>query len=483
MLSKFSVKKPYTVIVAVILVIVLGVISFANMTTDLLPNMDLPYVAVYTTYIGATPEQVESDVTRPMESSFATLPGIDSINSTSSENLSLVIMEFESGVDMNSVMIELSSQLDMLRGSWDDAVGAPVVMQIDPNMLPVSIASVSLEGADVHELTDFVEGEILPRLEGIDGVASVSVSGAVEETVAVTIDEGRIELLNSLILREVDDELADVEAQLSSAQSQISEGKRLLAREKSNALAQIDSAQNMLSDDSLEAAIAGAREQRDGLQAQLDQTEAAIAALESLTSLTPEQQAQLDALNAQLAALRAEREAKQAQLDALQNAVSDPAAQAQYDEAVAQREELLARREGLETYIEEQKLRDPEALRGEIGALEGQIGADRNALAALDGEIATMEGQAEGCAAAEYLEDGESVLFKELLLPPEQMGRGLAALEKRLPGRRCHVRTPAGWEGMKGSYLQPFAMLKWYDPGKEARWGAGTHGYMGLGFD
>ena len=184
MLSKFSVKKPYTVIVAVILVIVLGVISFANMTTDLLPNMDLPYVAVYTTYIGATPEQVESDITRPMEASFATLPGIDSINSTSSENLSLVIMEFESGVDMNSVMIELSSQLDMLRGSWDDAVGAPVVMQIDPNMLPVSIASVSLEGADVHELTDFVEGEILPRLEGIDGVASVSVSGAVEETVA-----------------------------------------------------------------------------------------------------------------------------------------------------------------------------------------------------------------------------------------------------------------------------------------------------------
>ena len=94
-----------------------------------------------------------------------------------------------------------------------------------------------------------------------------------------------------------------------------------------------------------------------------------------------------------------------------------------------------------------------------------------------------VAGGAEGCAAAEYLEDGESVLFKELLLPPEQMGRGLAALEKRLPGRRCHVRTPAGWEGMKGSYLQPFAMLKWYDPGKEARWGAGTHGYMGLGFD
>ena len=100
----------------------------------------------------------------------------------------------------------------MLRGSWDGSVGAPVVMQINPDMLPVSIASVSLEGADVRELTDFVEGTLLPKLEGIDGVASVSVSGAVEETVAITIDEGRIELLNSLILREVDGELADVEA-------------------------------------------------------------------------------------------------------------------------------------------------------------------------------------------------------------------------------------------------------------------------------
>lgn len=92
-------------------------------------------------------------------------------------------------------------------------------------------------------------------------------------------------------------------------------------------------------------------------------------------------------------------------------------------------------------------------------------------------------GGAEGCAAAEYLEDGESVLFKELLLPPEQMGRGLAALAELLPGRRCHVRTPAGWEGLKGSYLQPFGMIKWYDSEKGARWGAGTRGYMGLGFD
>ena len=162
MLSKFSVKKPYTVIVGIILVIVLGVISFANMTTDLLPNMDLPYVAVYTTYVGATPEQVERDVTRPMEASFATLSDISGITSTSAENLSIIILEFESGVDMNGVLIELSSQIDMLRGSWSDSVGAPVVMQINPDMLPVSIASVSLEGADVRVLKLFYKGVLKP---------------------------------------------------------------------------------------------------------------------------------------------------------------------------------------------------------------------------------------------------------------------------------------------------------------------------------
>ena len=399
MLSKFSVKKPYTVIVGIILVIVLGVISFANMTTDLLPNMDLPYVAVYTTYVGATPEQVESDVTRPMEASFATLSDISGITSTSAENLSIIILEFESGVDMNGVLIELSSQIDMLRGSWSDSVGAPVVMQINPDMLPVSIASVSLEGADVRELTDFVDETLLPKLEGIDGVASVSVSGAVEETVSITIDEDRIELLNSLILREVDEELADVEAQLNSAQAQISEGKRLLAREKSNALGQIDDALSQLSDEALSEPLAQAQAQRETLQTQLAQTEAAIAAMEALTSLTPEQQAQLDALNAQLAALRTQCETKQAELEALQGAVTDPAAQAQYEEALARREELLGQRASLETYIEEQTLRDPEALRARIDALDKQIVENEASLAALEGEITALNAQADALGA------------------------------------------------------------------------------------
>ena len=88
----------------------------------------------------------------------------------------------------------------------------------------------------------------------------------------------------------------------------------------------------------------------------------------------------------------------------------------------------------------------------------------------------------EGCAAVEYL-DEESVLFKELLLPPAQMAGALAVFFQLLPGRRCHVRSPGCWEGLPGSYLQPFGVLKWYHPEKARLWPEDTRGYMGLAFD
>ena len=151
MLARLSVKKPYTVIVAILLVIVLGVISFANMTTDLLPSMDLPYMIVYTVYTGATPENVETTVTRPLEAAFSTLTDVKNVTSTSSENLSLVVMEFTDGADMNTAMIEISSEIDQLSSGWDDAVSSPVIMKLNPNMLPVSMSTISIEGADIAE--------------------------------------------------------------------------------------------------------------------------------------------------------------------------------------------------------------------------------------------------------------------------------------------------------------------------------------------
>ncbi|MBO5282752.1 MAG: efflux RND transporter permease subunit, partial [Lachnospiraceae bacterium] len=137
MISKFSVKKPYTVLVGVVLVIVLGIVSFTRMTTDLLPNISLPYVIVMTTYVGASPETVETVVTKPVEASMATVGNIESISSVSSENYSMVILEFSQSADMNAVSLEIRENLDQIKSYWDDSVGSPIIMKLNPDMLPV----------------------------------------------------------------------------------------------------------------------------------------------------------------------------------------------------------------------------------------------------------------------------------------------------------------------------------------------------------
>ena len=142
MLGKFSVKKPYTVLVAVVLVIVLGVVSFMKMSTDLLPNISLPYVIVMTPYPGASPETVEMVVTKPVEASMATVSNIEGISSVSSENYSTVILEFAQSTDMNAVSLEIRENLDQIKSYWDDSVGSPIIMKLNPDMLPIMIAAV-----------------------------------------------------------------------------------------------------------------------------------------------------------------------------------------------------------------------------------------------------------------------------------------------------------------------------------------------------
>jgi len=131
-----------TVFVCVMLVLILGVMSFINMTTDLLPNMDLPYAIAYTTYIGASPEQVEQSVTKTLESALATTSGVKNITSISQENVSIVVLEFEEGTGMDSAMIEMNASLDQIADSLPEAAGSPVLMKINPDMLPIMVLAV-----------------------------------------------------------------------------------------------------------------------------------------------------------------------------------------------------------------------------------------------------------------------------------------------------------------------------------------------------
>ena len=168
-MPKFSVKKPLTVFVAVLAILVLGVVAYLKMTPDLLPNMDFPYVVIVTTDMGASPETVEADVTKPLEQSMATLNEIKHITSSSQNSMSMVVLEFEQGVNMDSTGVDIQQKIAALQGSWDDSVGTPYVLKINPAMLPVEIAAVSREGMDVAELSEFVEKTLAGKLEGLTG--------------------------------------------------------------------------------------------------------------------------------------------------------------------------------------------------------------------------------------------------------------------------------------------------------------------------
>ena len=230
MLSKFSVKRPYTVLVGVVLVIVLGVVALMRMTADLLPNMTFPYAVIVTTDIGASPEAVESEVTAPIEAALATTSDLKQIQSRSYFSYSMVILEYEQSVNMDSVLIEIQQSLNQVQSTFGDTVGTPIVMQINPDMMPVYVAAVGVDGMDITALTTYVNGEIQPQLESINGVARVNAMGGVTETIRVTLDEDKVAELNKKVQAAISAQFESVETQLSEAEKML--GGRTLADKK-----------------------------------------------------------------------------------------------------------------------------------------------------------------------------------------------------------------------------------------------------------
>ncbi len=270
MISKFSVKKAYTVLVGVVLVVVLGVVSFTRMTTDLLPNISLPYVVVMTTYVGASPETVESVVTQPVEASMATVSNIESISSVSSENYSMVILEFAQSTNMDSVSLEIRENLDQISSYWDDAVGSPIIMKLNPDMLPVMIAAVGVEGMEASEISSYVEDNVAPELESLEGVASVTATGLLEESINVVINQEKIDGLNKQIYAAIDEQMLEAEQELADARQQIIDSRREMAKgrqELVNGQAELDQNKAELENGKTELA-----QQQDSTSAQLAET-------------------------------------------------------------------------------------------------------------------------------------------------------------------------------------------------------------------
>lgn len=224
-MPKFSVKKPLTVFVAVLAILVLGVVAYLKMTPDLMPNMDFPYVILVTTDPGASPETVEADITKPLEQSMATLDRIKNVTSSSMDSVSMVVLEFEDGVNMDTVSVDIQQKINQLKGSWSDTVGDPYVLKMNPSMLPVQVAALSYDGKDITELSDFVTDTLSPKLEGITGVASVTVSGTVQHQLHVILSQKKLDDLSRRLSDAIAKQLDDAAGQLSSARGQVNSAK------------------------------------------------------------------------------------------------------------------------------------------------------------------------------------------------------------------------------------------------------------------
>ncbi len=232
-MERFSVKKPFTILVAVIMVLALGIVSMTRMTTDLLPSISFPYLMVITPYPGASPEKVELEVTAPLEQALGTVKNVRQVTSVSAENYSIVQLEFADGSNMDSAMVNVSSTINQLAAALPAASASPSILEISMDMIATMYVAVSRDGDDVYALSDYVEKEVIPTLQRQDGVARVTSVGLVEQTVQVELSQEKIDRLNDRILEKTNAALASSRAALDQAQAQVDAGQRELKRQES----------------------------------------------------------------------------------------------------------------------------------------------------------------------------------------------------------------------------------------------------------
>ena len=314
---KYSVKKPFTVLVAVIIILVIGFVSLMGMKTDLLPDMSMPYMVVITTYPGASPEKVEESVTKPMESTLGTINGVENVTSTSAENYSMVMLEFEEDTSMDSAMVKVSSATNQIESVLPEACGTPNILEISMDMMATMYASVSYEGKDIYELSSFAKDVVIPYFERQAGVASVSETGMVEKTIEVRLNQDKIDKINDEILVLTNDKLADAKTELSDARNSLADAKSKINQQEQELSNQQNSTTSELADATLQLNEAIAS--RAACESQLTSLKASKSALEGEKKAYKDNKIQstYNSLNEMFAQLHAAVSAMQAQMGEL----------------------------------------------------------------------------------------------------------------------------------------------------------------------
>lgn len=417
MFSRFSVKKPYTVVVGVIIVLILGFVSFTKMTTDLLPSINLPYAIVVTTYPGASPSEVEEVVTKPVEEAMATVSNIEMMQSVSSENVSMVILQFAQTTDMNAVSLEMRENLDQIESYWDDMVGSPIIMKLNPDMLPVMVAAVEKDGLGSVAISDLVDQEIMSDIESLEGVASVSTSGSVEESIQVLIRQEKIDEVNQKVedalndkfaeaQQELDDaaaELDESEDKMATAQAEIDAGRAQLESGKAQLLSQLPQAQSQLN-----SAQSELMKNEAELQEGLNTINTTLSVLEESLKeggLLDQAEEQIDAAVSSL-----DVENTVSQLQAQKTTLETTIAQLESG-ILALDEQIAVLPDGAE---KEELLNTKAAMQLQLGTLQGELQKLDEGIAAIQGAVAEYEKQRQEITKSrEEMESQKAELLKQ----------------------------------------------------------------------
>ena len=189
-LSDFSVDRPIAITMFVLLAILIGAVGFTELGVQLMPELELPFVVVQTQYRGATPEEVEDAVTKPLEETVATVEGLDTISSTSRENVSTVMLEFNWEVDVDNAKADVRDKIDMVKDALPDGADEPIIMQFDP--ANQAIVKIALSGPNLTYLKDLSEDKFQTQLETISGVASVNINGGLDREIQIRVDQEKM---------------------------------------------------------------------------------------------------------------------------------------------------------------------------------------------------------------------------------------------------------------------------------------------------
>lgn len=191
-LSKLAILRPVTTVMILLMVIMGGILGYSGLSLALMPSIDLPIALVSTTYVGAGPSEIESLITEPIEESLASISNVDTITSMSSSNSSIVLVQFVDGTDIDMAAIDMREKIDMVKGSLPEDANDPMVIKMDMNAQSIYVG-VTSDNLDLAQLNDLLDENIVNRLERIEGVSAVTLSGGDENEIQITLNPDKMD--------------------------------------------------------------------------------------------------------------------------------------------------------------------------------------------------------------------------------------------------------------------------------------------------